>query len=188
MNIERGLLSALILIVTSSMSLLSPQSIYRFLPLIFGIIASTGYILKRLFIFDTGIFVSILTYLFAVSDLPFDIYNLFGVMGFFFLLIGIWFYTRNILLISGIEEVAGPRARLSMYKRSSLGEILNTLLSAAFLSIIASFIVLYSSLGIDMGSLIDLLIVVILSAAVFFITFLIIKLLSSQEIRTENDS
>ncbi|MEF8873727.1 MAG: hypothetical protein V5A88_03535 [Candidatus Thermoplasmatota archaeon] len=188
MKMESGFLFALILSLTVSMSLFSPQNVYRFFPLIFGVLAIVGYLFKKLFLFDIGIFLSFLFYLFANSGLPFDIYNLLAIMAFFFLMMGIWFYSRNVFLISGIEEVADSDGRLSSYKRSSLSEILNTLLMSALLSIVASFIVLYSSLGIAMDSRGETLLMVILSAAVFFITILIVKLLFSQKIKTGSES
>ncbi len=190
MKTERWLISILILLVAAAMTLFSPHTIYRTFPLIFGIISLTSYVMKKIFVFDIGIFLTIISYLFASSEVPPTVYNLLVIMLFFFVLIGIWFYGRNTLLISGIESrVSGDSdIGLSEFRRASLTEILNTLLMGVLLSILASFIVLSSSIGMDIGPRLETFLMVGLSAAVFFITFFIIRLLSSQNIRTREES
>jgi len=172
------------------MSLFSPPTVYRILPLIFGLISLIGYILKKLFIFDTGISLTIISYLFASSGLYPTVYNLLEIMLFFFLLIGIWFYARNTLFLSGIKGSGSDKydVGLSKFRRSSLNEIFTTILSGVLLSLLASFIVLYSSLGITLGSVAETLLMVGLSASVFFIAFLMIKLFSLEEIKTSDGS
>ncbi|MBS3781595.1 MAG: hypothetical protein KGY66_03470 [Candidatus Thermoplasmatota archaeon] len=172
------------------MSLFSPATVYRSFPLIFGLVSVIGYILKKLFVFDTGIFFTIISYLFANSGISPSVYNLLVIMMFFFLLIGIWFYARSTLFISGIEGISSDEydIGLSMFRRSSLNEILTTILMGVLLSILASFIVLYSSLGITMSSLTETLLMIVLSVSVFFITFLVIKLFSLEKIKTGRDS
>jgi len=186
MKTERWLISILILLVAGAMSLFSPHTVYRIFPLIFGVISLIAYVLKKVYVFDTGIFLTVIAYLFASSNLQPSVYNLLLIMLFFFLSMGIWFYGRNTLLISGIESGVKGKSDigLSEYRRASLTEILNTLLIGVLLSILASFIVLSSSIGIEMGSRLETLMMVVLSAAVFFIAFIIIRLLSSQDIKT----
>ncbi|MFW5946084.1 MAG: hypothetical protein ACOCSJ_03710 [Candidatus Natronoplasma sp.] len=130
------------------------------------------------------------SYLFASSGLYPTVYNLLVIMLFFFLLIGIWFYARNTLFISGIEGSASDEYNvgLSKFRRSSLNEILTTVLWGSLLSILAFSIMLYSSLGMTMGSLAGTLLMVGLSASVFFITFLMIKLFYLEETRTSYES
>ncbi len=190
MKIERGFISLLILLATGSMSLFSTHTFYSILPLIFGVISVTGYAFKKIFIFDAGIFLTFISYMFASSGMPPNFYNLFELISFFFLLIAIWLYARNTFFVSSIKEARTEKFNtgLSKFRRSSLAEILNTLLIAALLSILGSFIVLYSSLGIEIGSMLEALLMVALSSIVFFITFLIIRLLASQNIRTEDRS
>lgn len=180
----------MIFLTAGAMSFFSPSTIYGIFPLIFGIATLIGYILKKLFVFDTGIFFTIVSYMFASSGISPGVYNLLVIMGFFFLLIAIWFYGRNTLLISGIGEIGGDTSDigLSKFRISSLSEILNTLLMGILLSILASLIGLYSSLGITLSSVLETLLMVILSAAVFFITFFIIKLLSSEEVQIGSES
>ncbi|MEF8832428.1 MAG: hypothetical protein V5A66_02785, partial [Candidatus Thermoplasmatota archaeon] len=172
MKMERWIVSISILLAAGSMTLFSPQNVYRTFPLIFGVVSLTGYVLKRFFIFDTGIFLSVISYLFANSGVPPSVYNLLVIMIFFFLVIGIWFYARNSLLISGFEGVEGDKSDIGLatIRRTSLNEILNTLLIGILLSIVASFLALYSSLEITMGSMLQTLLMVVFSAVVFFIT------------------
>ncbi len=176
--------------VSVAMTLNSPPTVFRILPLIFGIFSLVGYLLKIFFIFDTGVFLTFISYLFAVSGLPPTVYNLLIIMLFFFLLLGIWFYGRNNLFISGIKVEATDEydIGLSDFRRSTLSEILNTLIIGLLLSLLASFIVLYSSLEVDLGSIIETLLMVGLSVAVFISTFLVIKLFSSEKIKTEQES
>jgi len=172
------------------MSLYSQPNIYRIFPLMFGIVSLIGYILKKLFIFDTGIFFTVISYLFANSGLSPTFSNLLLIMVFFFLFIGIWFYARGILFISGVKGVGSDKydIGLSEFRRSSLSEVLSTILIGVLLSILASFLVLYSSLDITLGSLTETLLLVGLSVSVFFITFLVIKLFSLENVKTGEEA
>ncbi len=187
MKIERWLISLLIFLTAGTMSLFSPDTVYRTFPLIFGVVSILGYIFKYMFILDTGIFLTVISYLFAVGRLAPTLYNLIMIMTFFFFIIGIWFYARNTLSISGMEGVRNDSYDIGLaeFRRSSLNEIFTTLVIGVLLSLLASFIVLYSSLGIALGTLVETLLMVGLSASVFFIIYLVIKLFSLENKRIE---
>jgi len=190
MKIEWWFVPILILVTSGVMTLTSPSNVYMVFPLLFGVVSFIGYVMKRFFILDTGIFLMVISYLFSRASAapPVTLFNLLGIMLFFFLSIGLWFYARNILLISGTHRVGieGSYIGLSTFRKASLIEILNTLLLAVLLSIIASFIAFYSSIGISMGSMLETLVMVVLSATVFLITFLIIRLFSSEKIKIKD--
>ncbi|MFP4001530.1 MAG: hypothetical protein ACLFSM_06680 [Thermoplasmata archaeon] len=177
-------ISLLILLAAITMSLFSPPTVYRSFPLIFGLISVIGYLSKKLIVFDTGIFLTIISYLFANSGISFSVYNFLVIMIFFFLLLGIWFYARSALLVSDITR----SDKLSEFRLSSLDEIITSILIGALLSLLASFIALYSYLDMVMDSLTETLLMIGLSTSVFFITFLVIKLFSLGNIRTDEES
>ncbi len=190
MKAERLFVSFLILLAAGSMSFFSPSTIYQPFPLIFGVVAFTGYAIKKIFVLDTGVFLTVVSYLFANGGLSLTINNLIVIMVFFFLSIGIWFYARNTLLMSGIRGRCDDESDigLSKFRRGSINEILNTLLMGFLLSILASVIFLYSSLDMAMGSLVNVLLTVLFSAGALFVTFLIIKLLFSEKIEVGDES
>ncbi len=188
MKMENLSISLLMMLSVGAMSFLSPESTYRFFPLVIGAVSVIGYNLRSLLILDTGIFFTLLSYTLAVSRIAPSLENILMITVFFFLILGMWFYARNTILISDIVKREDPFNGLSDYKRSSINQILNTLFPAMLLSLIGFVIVFYSSLDMALDQLTESLIVVALSSAVFLVTLSIIKILSSHGEKSKDGS
>ncbi len=184
MSIRRVFVSSYILLVAFIGSVTALESAYWFLPLIFGFVSVLGYNLKSFFFLDIGIILSIISFLFVNSARPWNLINLILAIIIFFLFLGVWFYVRNLLFISGIENVScvGSEESLSAFKRSALNDIFKNLFVGGFLAVLASFIGMYSDLGQNIGAEIGLLLMIVFSSTVFFIIYLIIKLLSMEDL------
>ncbi len=154
----------------------SLPSIYWYFPLMFISISILGYNLKSFFFLDLGILLSLISYFFVNrGGDPSNLNVLLLTIGTFFLFLGVWFYARNLVLISGIRKRV---KNTKQFKIAALSDISTDLFIAVFLSLIASFIGMNSFIGVDMSPQMEMLLVVILSFSVFFVIYLIIRLLS----------
>jgi len=163
-------------------SVFSLHSHYWFLPILFGCFVILAYNLKSIFLLDIGILSSILSLFFVNHGLYPNLLNLSSVIGFFFLFVGIWFYVRNLIYISGIEDnlvsEIGEVDSLVSFKRAVSIDISGRLFIAAFLAIVASLVGMYSPLGIDVSPMVEILLMVAFSSGIFFIVYFIIRALS----------
>ncbi|MBS3817395.1 MAG: hypothetical protein KGY76_07530 [Candidatus Thermoplasmatota archaeon] len=179
---ERFLLPIGLIIAPLLASLVSLHSVYWFFPILFGLVPLIGYLLKRSFFLDLGIALSILSFLFVNRGLTFSLVNLLTVVAVFFLFLAVWFTARNVLLIKRMRSAQDDTSTLgsiASYRKAFLGDIFKNIFAGAFLSIVASFLAMYSSIGSIKSSSVQMLLIVAFSTVVFFIIYLMIKMLTS---------
>lgn len=176
----RVFVSILMILSAALASLTSLHSVYWFFPLIFCIVPLIGYNVRRLLFLDSGIPLLIISYLFVNRVISFTTANLLSIIGFFFLFVGVWFYARNTLLVSGIDEVfeSSSDKNVQDFKRSALNDLFGNVVMGFFLAVFAGLIGAYSSLEMGIGANIEIILMVIFSSAVFFILYLLINIFS----------
>ncbi len=165
----------IILAVSSLVGVVSSHSVYWFFPFIFAGMMIFGFVMKIDFILDFGALFSVLSFLFVNRGWlhAFSFSRLLVIIGVFFLYMLVWFYSRGVLYYQEIqkssqEEEASPKPLL-------LKEISGNLGIGTLLSVLASTMAIYSSLGIARGEFLQM---VIFSTVVFFTFVLAIVLLS----------
>lgn len=164
-------------------SLISLESPYWFLPLIFAVGSLIGFYSENLFILDGGILISIISYLFVNRGLAPTISNVLVVVGLFFLFISVWFWARNEVMIGEMEDNIERNAgkRYISFRRDALEEIISNLIIAVFLAIFGSIIAMYSSLEIGLSPDMQSILMVFFSCLVFFIIYLKLNIIYSED-------
>ncbi len=144
--------------------------------------SSIGFYSGKFYVLDSGIFLSIVSYLFVNRGLPMEVFNVFLVGGPFFLFVGVWFYARNTLMVRRIEQAheKALRGRKSSFRRSALGEIFNNLVFGFFLAMIGSLVGMYSSLDLNLTSDVENILAILFSLLVFFILYQVINVIYSK--------
>ncbi len=179
---DRTIVSGIIFFPGILAALFSLHSVYWFLPLIFISIPIVGFNLRNFFLLDLGVLLSLFSYFFANRGLnPSELTVLLLIIGIFFLFLGIWFYARNMLLLSGIERTPGSEKYIASFKIAAFTEITGDLFIGALLALIASFIGLNSFMGLEMRAEVEMLLFIVLSSSVFLAMYLIVKLFSLEE-------
>lgn len=171
-----------IILAAGLASLLSLPSPYWFFPLLFSSLSLIGFYPGKSYMLDIGIFLSIISYLFVNRGLGMIVPNVLLVIGAFFLFIGVWFYTRNMLTTRRIERTQERNSSewVSSFRKSALSDISSNLLLGFFLAVIGSLIGMYSSLNLGLTFDIESILMVVFSSAVFFIIYLTLNILSSE--------
>ncbi len=173
-------ISGIILIIFGgvSASFISIHSVLWFFPLIFSLIMITGFILKLELLFDIGLLMTIITFLFINRGLQPTPINLVLVMAIFFLLIGVWFITRNwIHLIQSWTELdlKTHNEKIS-FKDSISGNIIENLFFGVLLSFLGTLIGLNSYMGFDVSEIWQLMLLIGFSSLGLIAMFIIFKL------------
>ncbi len=163
-------------------SLISMHSPYWFFPLIFISISLIGFNLKKSFVLDTGILLSVISYLFVNRGLQLKTLNILYIIGIFFLFVAAWFCAKNTLMvqemINAFEVPDGER--FVSFRRSSLTDLFNNLILSVSIAVIGSFIGIFSSLGGGLSADLEIILMVVFSSLVFFIMYVITNLLSKR--------
>ena len=169
-------------------SLISMHSIYWFLPLILIVVPVVGFLREILSMIDIGIITTIFFYFFVNRELSLTIINLISIVGFLFLFVGIWFLARYILLLGDIEDNSRKGSRdghiLSFSRdarKFTVYGILTNIVLGAFLSIIASLMGSYGSLGRVTTGQIETILMIVFSLALFFVIYKMIDLMAAGE-------
>lgn len=159
------------------------HSPYWFFPIFFSLVSLVGFYLGKFYVLDTGILLSIISYLFVNRGFDLNIFNILLVIGPFFLFVGVWFYARNTLTIKLIENVQERSSDnpLSSFRKLALVDIFNNLLLGSFLALIGSILGIHSSLDIGLSSDIESILMVFFSLLVFFMIYIELKVISSED-------
>lgn len=174
-----GIISALIL-----STLISIHSIYWFFPLIFGIFTLVGYFLKKPFLVDIGIVMTILSYLFINRGMAMGPISLLVVIVVVLLFIGLWFLSRNAMLVRAIRKDADESIlsdELTPFIRTSSQEILSLVVGCIILSISASMMATNSSLELDFIFKYQKVFIIVFSSLVFLIIYLMLRMFSKDK-------
>lgn len=136
-----------------------------------------GFIIKVDFILDSGVLLSVLSFLFVNRGRlhTFSFFVLLVIVSVFFLFMFVWFYSKHVLYYQEIQR--GSEKAMVSSTPTVLREISSNLIVGALLSVFASLMGIYSSLGIER---VEFLQMVIYSTIVFFIFILVIVLLSKE--------
>ncbi len=137
---------------------------------------------------DAGMVLIILSYLFINEDISPKVVNFLFIIGFLFLFIGIWFFARYLMLLGSIEEDSrkGSKNEYVMAfsrpaRNFTVFGIFSNILLAGFISIIASLIGFYSSLGRVTSGRIETILMIVFTFSLFFVIYKIISLMASEE-------
>ncbi|MFP3872273.1 MAG: hypothetical protein ACOCTR_02540 [Candidatus Natronoplasma sp.] len=175
--------TSLLLLTALAASLISLPSPFWFLPLALISVSIVGLNLGNKSTLDIGVLLSLISYLFVNRGEPLTVSNSLLIILFFFLFIGTWLYARNTLLVDTMESLSemdkAPDDHLASFRRSSLKDISQNLVIGGFLTILGTFIGMYSSVGTGLGSNLEIILMVIFSASIFFIIYLKLNILSS---------
>ncbi len=165
-------------------AMISMHSPYWFLPLIFSVVPLIGFYSARFVLFDTGILLLVISYLFVNRGFALNLPNILLVIGPFFLFAGVWFSARNKMIITQMKDVIEKKSddrSMTSFRISSLVVIFNHLFLGAFLAILGSILGMYSSLETGLDPNIQNILMVIFSSLVFFMIYMNIKFLSLVE-------
>jgi len=137
---------------------------------------------------DAGMVLIILSYLFINEDIFPKVVNFLFIIGVLFLFIGIWFFARYLLLLGNIEEDSRKGSKneyVMAFSRPArnfmVSGIFSNILLAGFISIIASLIGFYSSLGRVTSGRIETILMIVFTFSLFFVIYKIISLMASEE-------
>ncbi|MEF8832654.1 MAG: hypothetical protein V5A66_03940 [Candidatus Thermoplasmatota archaeon] len=122
-------------------------------------------------------------------NVDFNLLNLLNLIGILFLFIGIWFFGRYLLLIDKVEANTrkGPEeGYVNRLERATSYKILGNLLLGAVLSTLASVMGMVGFLGLNTSGFIEIILSLVFTTALFFIIYLILNILSSEESSEEN--
>ncbi len=169
-------------------SLASMHSVYWFLPLIISIVPVIGLMREKNSVISVGIFTTIFFYFFVNRELPLRVVNIILIVGFLFLFVGIWFFARYLLLIRTVEDNSRKGSKNSdiiSFSKSARNftvyGIFTNVILGAFLSIIASLMGSYSSLGRVTTGRIEVILMIVFTLSLFFVIYKIINLMASEE-------
>ncbi|MBS3781969.1 MAG: hypothetical protein KGY66_06010 [Candidatus Thermoplasmatota archaeon] len=147
-----------------------------------------AYLRKKPLVVDVAMVLIILSYLFINEDISPIVVNFLFIIGFLFLFIGMWFFARYLMLTSDIEEDSRKGSKnkqvmafSSSARSSTVYGIFTNILLAAFISMIASLIGFYSSLGRITSGRIETILMILFTSALFLVVYKMIDLLRSQE-------
>lgn len=166
----------------------SARHLSQLLPLIFSSVAMIGYLRGRTSVIDTGMIMSMITYTFINRNLSLSILHTLSIVGFLFLFVGIWIFGRYLLLFNSIEDSArkgSEEEEIFSFSRSArtyvaYGIFTNVLLGA-FLSVLASLLGSYSSLGRITSGRIETVLMIVFTFSLFLVIYKMIDLLASGE-------
>jgi len=139
-------------------------------------------------VIDYGMIITIVSYFLINEGLPLTVLNIIVIVGFLFLLVGIWFFARYLLLLDRIEDNSRKGSQdedIISFTRSARmfavrGIFTNTLLGA-FLAIIASLMGSYSSLGRITPGRIEIFLMILFTFFLFLVIYKMISLMVSEE-------
>ncbi len=158
-------------------------------PLFFSIVTMVGYLRKKKSVIDVGVVMSIITFYFINSRyLSFSILNVIWIVAFFFLFVGIWIAARYLLWLAALEDSArkgsGGKEVLS-FSRSARTHvtygIFTNLLLGVFLSVMASLMSSYASLGMITEGRIETVLMLVFGFILFLVIYKMIDLLVLEE-------
>ncbi|MFW6064754.1 MAG: hypothetical protein ACOC8Y_04175 [Candidatus Natronoplasma sp.] len=139
-------------------------------------------------VISAGIFATVFLYFFVNRELPLRVVNVLLVVGFLFLFVGIWFFARYLLLLRTIEENSRKGSQNSdiiSFSRAARNftvyGIFTNVILGAFLSIIASLMGSYSSLGRITTGRIEVILMIVFTFSLFFVIYKMICLMASEE-------
>ncbi|MEF8835104.1 MAG: hypothetical protein V5A76_03020 [Candidatus Thermoplasmatota archaeon] len=138
---------------------------------------------------ESGIILSVFSYFVLNMNVDFNLLNLLNLIGILFLFIGIWFFGRYLLLIDKVEANTrkGPEeGYVNRLERATSYKILGNLLLGAVLSTLASVMGMVGFLGLNTSGFIEIILSLVFTTALFFIIYLILNILSSEESSEEN--
>lgn len=166
----------------------SVHHLSHLLPFIFSIVTLVGYLREKTSVIDAGIMMSMVTYSFINRNLSLSVLNTLSIVGLLFLFVGIWFFARYLLLLESIEESARKGSQgeeVFSFSRSArtyvaYGIFTNVLLGA-FLSIMASLMGSYSSLGRITSGRIETVLMIVFTFSLFLVIYKMIDLLAPEE-------
>jgi len=169
-------------------SLASMHFFYWFFPLIFSVIPTVGFLREKSSVIDYGMIMTIVSYFLINEGLPLTVLNVILVVGLLFLLVGVWFFARYLLLLDRIERSSRKGAQgedIISFTRSARkfmvrGIFTNTLLGA-FIAIIASLMGAYSSLGRVTQGRIENILMIVFSFLLFLVIYKMISLMASED-------
>lgn len=164
------------------------RSFYWFLPLIFSIIPTVGFLRGKNSAIDYGIILTIVSYFLINEGLSFTVLNIILVVGLLFLLVGVWFFARYLLLLERIEDSSrkGSQDRdVISFSRDArkftVRGIFTNILFGAFLSVIASLMGSYSSLGRITTGRIEVILMIVFTFALFLVIYKMISLMVPED-------
>lgn len=154
--------------------------------MILSLIPTVGFLGEKNSVIDIGIILTILSHFFINRNIPLTILNTLFMVGFLFLFIGVWLFVRYFLLVSKIEDSARKGSGdLISFTRSArkftVRGIFTNILLGAFLSIIASFMGSYSSLGRITTGRIEVILMILFTSALFLVIYKMISIMASEE-------
>ncbi len=181
-------MSIVILALGLFASLVSLHSVYWFLPIILSVIPTVGFLREKNSVIDIGIILTILSHFFINRDISLTPLNTLLMVGFLFLFVGIWIFVRYFLLVEKIEDSARKGSQdgcLISFTRSArkftVRGIFTNILLGAVLSIIASLMGSYSSLGRVTTGRIEVVLMIVFTSSLFFVIYKMIGLMASEE-------
>ncbi|MFW5946780.1 MAG: hypothetical protein ACOCTN_07940 [Candidatus Natronoplasma sp.] len=154
--------------------------------MILSLIPTVGFLGDKNSVIDIGIILTILSHFFINRNIPLTILNTLFMVGFLFLFIGVWLFVRYFLLVSKIEDSArkGSGDLISFTRparKFTVRGIFTNILLGAFLSIIASFMGSYSSLGRITTGRIEVILMILFTSALFLVIYKMISIMASEE-------
>ena len=163
------------------------HSFYWFFPLLFSIIPTIGLIRENSSIIDIGIITTIFFYFFINRDLSLRVSNTLLILGFLFLLVGIWFFSRYIIILIRIEDSSRKGSQeedvISFSREArkfTVHGIFTNVLLGAFLAIIASLMGSYSSLGRLTTGRIETVLMIVFTFSLFLVIYKMLNIMASE--------
>jgi len=123
-----------------------------------------------------------------IGHLPLNTLNIIVIVGFLFLFVGVWFFARYLLLLERIEGSSRKGSQdvdVISFSRDArkftVRGIFTNILFGAFLSIIATLMGSYSSLGRITTGRIEVILMIVFTFSLFLVIYKMISLMASED-------